>query len=244
MNRLAVLVLISISATAQLAPDTVRKVVDVKHLSGDRADRAVALVRAYMHPVGSINFEQSLRTAVLIGPEKVVTGAEALLAKFDAPGAVRADRQMQLRVHLVEALPEGAGGPIPAEIASAVEQMKKNFAYKGYRHVDTVTAVVKDGVMAAGTVALDGSPRARYSFRVQSSSVLEDGKTVALKNFRFEMAVPYTRTVSASTVEASTADTHINTDLTVQQGQKLVVGKLASGNPQNAIFLIVTVDVQ
>jgi hypothetical protein len=35
----------------------------------------------------------------------------------------------------------------------------------------------------------------------------------------------------------------VATDLTIQQGQKLVVGKLSSEQPQNAIFLILTVDV-
>jgi hypothetical protein len=183
-----------------------------------------------------VHFDQSLRAAVLVGPEKVVTGAEALLSKFDSPGAMRGDRQIQLRIHLVEASQEPASGSVPPEIGPAVEQMKKSFAYKGYRHVETLTAIAKDGVTSSGHIAAIGPNPTKYNFRVQSSSVLEDGKTVALKNFSFVAHVPVPGTNQMT-------DTSIQTDLTIQQGQKLVVGKLSSPNVQNALFLIVTADV-
>jgi hypothetical protein len=197
-----------------------------------------------MHPVGSIDFDPSLKTAVLIGPEKVVTGAEALLAKFDSPNAMRPDRQMQLRAYLVEASPEATSGSIPPEIGPAVEQMKKTFSYKGYRLLDTATMLCKDGVEANGTLpALSVERpdiRTNYYLRVQNSSVMEDGKTVALKNFRFNLRLPIRELNSG---KFNFAETQVATDLTIQQGQKLVVGKLSSEQPQNAIFLILTVDV-
>jgi hypothetical protein len=249
MSKLVLAVMVAVSAVAQTnAPDTVRKVVDVKHLSGDRASRAVNLLKAYMHPVGSVHFDQALKAAVLIGPDKVVAGAEALLAKFDSPTGLRPDRQVQLRIHLVEALPEAAAASaMPAEIAPAVEQMKKTFTYKGYRHVDTVTALGKEGIMGAGTIYSPDESianRITYNFRVQALDVLEDGKTVALKNFTFQMKVPYTMRLSQSSSQTQVAETNINTDLTIQTGQKLVVGKLASSTPQNAMFVILTAEVQ
>jgi hypothetical protein len=156
---------------------------------------------------------------------------------------------VQLRIHLVEALPEAAGGSaMPAEIASAVEQMKKTFTYKGYRHVDTVTALGKEGIMGSGTIYSPegglGSNRIAYNFRVQTLDVLEDGKTVALKNFVFQMKVPYLAHMTPSSAQTQMAETNIHTDLTIQTGQKLVVGKLASSTPQNAMFVILTAEVQ
>jgi hypothetical protein len=247
MNRIISALLLAASAVAQEpkreaapAPDMVRKVVDVKHLSGERADRAVQLITTYLQNSGAIRFDPILKTAVILGPEKLVSGAEALLAKFDSPSGVKPDRQIQLRIHLIEASRDGAGGTIPTEVAPAVEQMKKNFAYKGYRLIDTLTVVGKDGFTAAGSLPAERETPTTYNLRVQSSNVLDDAKTVALKNFSFAMRVP--RIDAAGKVQGFT-DTSVQTDLSIQESQKLVVGKLASEKAQGAIFLVLTVDV-
>lgn len=254
MTKVAMIVLSAACAFAQPqqpapGPELVRKVIDIKHLTGERAERAMSLLRAYMQPVGIVTFEPSLKTAVIIGPEKIVTGAEALLAKFDSPGVVRPDRQVHLRIHLIEASPDGTSGPMPAEIAPAVEQMKKNFAYKGYRLIDTLTAVGKDEMRAEanlpGIYPERPDIRSLCDLRVASASVLEDGKTVALRKFRFNLRIPIVMRIRQNELEVkSFTDTNIATDLTIQAGQKLVVGKLSAEQPLNAVFLIVTGDVQ
>jgi type II secretory pathway component GspD/PulD (secretin) len=233
-------------AEAKPAPPPVRRVIDVKHLSGDRAERAVRLVNQFMHPVGSINFDPVLRTAVIIGPEDVVRGAEALLAKFDSPAAIKPDSQVQFRIYLVEGSPDAAAnGIVPTEIASAVEQMRKSFVYKGYRLLDTVLLQSRGsgGAESSGNLAVQTErPDVRmfYQLRIQAADVLEDRKTVAIRNFRFNLRTP----IISPGGNVQFSETGINTDLTVQQGQKLVVGKLSSDKSQNAIFLIVTVDLQ
>lgn len=242
MTKMAAFFFVGVSTlVAQMNPlDVTRKVVDIKHLTGERADRALGLLKAYMQGAGSVYFEPSLKAAVLVGSEKAVAGAEALLAKFDAPGAVRADRQIQLRVHLVEATPDGPGGSIPQEIASAVDQMKKNFAYKGYRLLDTVAVVAKDSIDTNGVLPSEHRSPSTYRLQVQSASVLEDAKSISLKNFDFMSRLPV---VDANGNVQASHDSRVRTDLSVQQGQKLVVGKLSSDKSQNAIFLILTADV-
>jgi hypothetical protein len=246
MNRLAALILVALSAVAQTNnPEIVRKFVDLKHLSGDRAERAIKLIRSYMHPVGSIDFDPALKTAVLIGPEKVVTGGEALLAKFDSPNALRPEPQIEFRFYLVEGSADGAvSGAIPAEISSAVEQMKKNFLYKGYRLIDTILLRAKASQAngsAEGMLPTE-SPRVRpyYMLRYLNANVLEDGKTVALRDFIFLLRVPLLDAKGNQTL----ADSKVQADLSIQEGQKLVVGKLSAEQPQNAVFVILTVDVQ
>ena len=247
MNRLAALILVAVSAAAQQTnnPEIVRKFVDLKHLSGDRAERAIKLIRSYMHPVGSIDFDPALKTAVLIGPDKVVTGGEALLAKFDSPNALRPEAQIEFRFYLVEGSADGAvSGAIPAEISSAVEQMKKSFVYKGYRLIDTVLlrAKASQGNGIAEGMLPTESPRLRphYELRYMNANVLEDGKTVALRDFVFVLRVPLLDAKGNAMMAAS----KVQADLSIQEGQKLVVGKLSAEQPQNAIFLILTVDVQ
>lgn len=245
MIRTLILLLAGVGAFAQEAPGTIRKVVNVTHISGDRAERAVKLIAAYMHPVGTINFDASLKTAVLTGPEKVVEGAEALLTKFDSPGALRPDRQVELRVHLVEGSPDpAASSEIPADISGAVEQMKKSFIYRSYKLVDVIPlrsgASNRPGQAQGMLPGTTRRLRSTYDLSFRSADPLEDGKTVAIRQFSFSLRVPVLDAAGNETYAGSS----ISADLTILEGQKLVVGKLPSENVQNAIFLILTVDVQ
>lgn len=227
-------------------PKAVRKVVEVKHLSGDRAERAVKLVREFMHPVGSMSFDSVLRTAILIGPEDVVSGAEALFRKFDSPSAIKPDLQTQFRIYLVEASPDPVtSGTIPTEISSAVEQMKKSFFYKGYRLLDTLLLQARgsgpgetNGMLPAQGDRSD--IRTSYRIWYKQADILEDAKTVTIRDFRVNLRLP----IMVPNGNINYAESSLNTDLTVQEGQKLVVGKLSSEQTKNAIFLIITVDVQ
>lgn len=256
MNRLLAVIIFSAVAWAQpqeakkdqLAPrivENVRKVVEVKHLSGDRAERAVNLVRRFMHP-SQVDYDPVLRTVVMIGPADVVASGEALLRKFDTPGGVRQEAQVQLRLHLIEASPDGPSGAIPAEVAGAVEQMKKTFAYKGYRLLDTLLLqgrgsgeVGHSGTLAA---AADIQNRTHYTVSYKQADVLEDSKTVVVRDFRLNLRVPY-QTQPGAGIAIQFAETGIKTDFTITEGQKLVIGKVSSSTATNAIFVIVTADV-
>jgi hypothetical protein len=246
MSRVWAIVLVAACTWAQDAPSPkhVRKVIDVKHLSGDRAERAVKLVNIYMHPSGSMNFDPVLRTAVIQGASDVVAGGEALFAKFDAPGGVRPDAQVQFRLHLIEASPDGGVSGIPQEVASAVEQMRKTFAYKGYRLLDTLLLQGRGSgeVGFQGTVA--GPPdshRVGYYGSYKQADVLEDGRTVVVRGFRLNLRVPVPTLMDPK--QFSISETGISTDFTIAEGQKLVIGKLSATSAPNSIFLIVTADV-
>ena len=140
MIRALALLLAGVLCAAAQNPEAprVRRVVELKNLSGDRAERASRLVNSFMHPNGSIQVDSVLKTAVLMGPEEVVTSAEALVRKFDIAAGATSDSQVALRFYLIEAAPEGSNGPLPQEITGAVDQMKRAFIYKSYRLLDTI----------------------------------------------------------------------------------------------------------
>lgn len=227
-------------------PKPVQKVLDVKYLNGDRAHRAVKLVNEFMHPGGYMRFDPVLRTAIMVGPEQIVTGAEALFRKFDAPGGVQLDSQIQFRVFLVEGSPDPAApGALPTEIAAAVDQMRKSFVYKGFRLLDTILLQARGSGEAGTTGMLPAQGdrpdiRTTYNLGFKQADVLEDAKTVIVRGLRFHLKLP----IMAPNGNFNYAESNLNTDLTVQEGQKLVVGKLSSEQTRNAIFLIITVDVQ
>ena len=247
MRTVALLFAVALLAEAQPAPPPVRRVIDVKHLTGDRAERAVRLVNQFMHPVGNMNFDQVLRVGVIVGPEEVVKGAEALFARLDNPAAVKPDRQIQFRFYLVEGAPDAASaGPIPSGIASAVDELKKTFVYKGYRLIDTIPLLARssasdatgtNGVLPAQTERTE--VRASYDVGYRSADILEDARTVMIRNLRMRLRLPVGTPGNFQWVESQ-----VSTDLTIQEGQKLLVGKLSSEQSKNATFLLMTVDVQ
>ena len=256
MNKLIVVALVATVAWAQervpAPPANVRKIVEVKHLTGDRAERAVNLVRRFMHP-SQVDYDPVLRTIVMIGMPDVVSAGEALFRKFDAPGGVPSESQVQFRFHLVEGSPDATpSGAMPAEIAPALEQMKKTFAYKGYRHVDTLLLQARGSGEAgiAGTIAGTGTPsgtqsdshRATYNAHYRQADVLEGGKTIVVRGFRFHVRLPIT--APSHDGKVTFAESSISTDFTIGEGQKLVIGKVSAPTATNAIFVIVTVDVQ
>ena len=228
----------------QTHPPRVRRVVELKNLSGDRADRARRLVNDFMHPQGAISMDNVLKVAVLLGPEDVVTSAEALLRKFDSGAGAKSDNQVVFRFYLIEASPEGTGGPIPAEIAGAVDQMKRAFVYKSYRLLDTLLVNSRNtgqsgisGMLPAESDRAD--KRAYYNLNYVSADVVDEGKAVFVRDLKLTIKIP----LQQPNGSLQFADTGIDSDITVREGQKLVLGKLSAEQGRSAIFVIVTADI-
>lgn len=247
MTRAIALLLAGVVCAAaqniEIAPRT-RRVVELKNLSGERADRASRIIHDFMQPSGSVRIDSMLKTAILHGPEEVVTAAEALLRKFDNAAGTRSDSQVVLHFHLIEASPEGPGGPIPPGIASAVEQMKRAFVYKSYRLLDTILLNSRNTGQAGISGMLPAQSerpdvRARYSLTYNSADVVDDGRAVFVRNLKLNMNIPLLQPNGS----LHFADTGISSDVTVQEGQKLVLGKLSAEQGRSAIFVIVTADI-
>ena len=225
-------------------PQQERRVVELKNLSGDRADRATRLITDFMHPSGSIRLDSVLKIAVLRGPEEVIASAEALLRKFDTAAGARSDSQVVFRFYLIEASPEGTGGPIPQEIAGAVEQMKRAFVYKSYRLLDTILLNSRN----AGQAGISGmlpaqsersDQRSYYNLNYNSADVVDEGKAVFVRDLKLNIRIPLVQPNG----NLQYMETGIDSDVTVQEGQKLVLGKLSSEQGRSAIFVIVTADI-
>lgn len=252
MFRLAALaLLLSLGAAAQGNAD--RVVVEVKHLSGSRFDQAIKLLNQFLQP-GSASGDQELHAVVLRGSPETVTAAEALLKKFDVPVPGRVDAPLkvysyQLRIYMVEALAsETSSPPVPAEIQPAVEQMKRSFVYKGYRLMDTVIMQTEsrlpfqpiyNGPSVSGMLATE-AVRLPTTYQAQIGELFatDEGKSLQLKRFSIRLRLP----VSANDKDYQFVDASIGSDLSLRVGQKLVVGKLPSPTPGNAIFCILTAE--
>jgi len=236
----ALAALLAFSAIAQPQPD--RKMVELKHLRGSRLQEAASLLRNFMQP-GHAEGYPEMNSVVLRGTPENVAAGEAILRKLDVPPAQSGGptQSYLLRIYLVEALSEASqDGPIPAEVASAIEQMKKTFQYKSYRLLDTVLMQTPAGghPEVSGILPISSQAALLYNARIREVAVLDEGKTLSLRNFVFGIKVP----VRPNQNEIQYLDAAVQTDLMLLVGQKLVVGKLSKDQSSNSVFLIITAE--
>jgi len=83
-----------------------------------------------------------------------------------------------------------------------------------------------------GTTGVDAS-KTPYEFVVRPSAVTEDpgGRLIRLDTLSLSLRVP------------GGMDAGINTEITIREGQKVVVGKSNMGAPDQALILVVTAKV-
>jgi len=170
----------------------------------------------------------------------VVDVAEALLKRYYVP-----EPRVEVTVYLVRAslpssptAPIGAFNPIPAELKAAIEEMKGAFNYERYALWDSIIVQPKgSGGELQGILPVDGGGR-NYLYTVGYGvygGQPAEGKTVNLANFMFSIKMP---------VGKDDIDSHIRTDVTIHEGQKLVLGKIRLLPSANAdLFLILTTKV-
>jgi hypothetical protein len=113
--------------------------------------------------------------------------------------------------------------------------MKKIFSYKGFRLLDSILLRTQPGnrAVANGVIRPNGEGKTPYSFTVQPSAVTDDpkGRLIRLDNLKLNMRVP------------GGDDAGIMTEISVREGQKVVVGKSNLGTPDQALILVVTAKV-
>lgn len=249
MSRTFLLVLLLtgglVAQNLPTGPD--RRVVQVKNLSGERLQKATELLDRFLKPTGDAAYYESLGSILLRGNAESVSAAEALLKRFDTPAgetsARKLDSQIRFRIYLVEASPdEGKSGPMPAEIQSAVDQMKQSFQYRSYTLIDTILMPVrgmKGGDLSGFLPGQSVERRILYQVRMQTVTPADDMKSVSVQNFRFAFRVPTRINDTTQYLDAA-----LETDLNIARNQKVVVGKLSTGELTGSIFLIVTTDLQ
>jgi hypothetical protein len=124
-----------------------------------------------------------------------------------------------------------------------VKEMRSAFAYKAFRLLDAIPVSARSA--SSGTQYEGILPRAavgntiQYFYRVhiETPQLLEDGKTVLTPGFTFTVDVP------SMTSGSKAGESGIHSDLTVREGQKVVLGKIRLDDGDNAVFLVVTVKI-
>ena len=229
---------------------TVDKMIELKHLQGDRANRAINFVREVMLQRVRIVWEPQLHQLMIVGETPDQTAqAEALLHKLDVPEAKTPSKTLEFMIYLVGAFMDpthARGGAMPAELDSVVKEMRSAFAYKSFGLLDTIPVrATESSVQRRMTDYSDILPEAAvgtstkhfYKVHLDTPYVQEDGKTVSLQEFAFTVEIPAGPGLKAG-------ESGVRTDLTVREGQKVVLGKIHLDDQEgSAVFMVVTVKI-
>jgi len=205
--------MLSLAANGLAQPDKksewIEKPFEPKYLQGDRANRVINFVTGIMVGRASIHWEPVLRQAVIIGSPDHVAHAEELLRKFDVPEVRQPTKTFEFTIYLVGAYLDAAharGGPMPTDLDSVVTEMLAAFAYKSFGLLDAIPVSARntgriaeyDGILPVSAVGTN--VKHFYKVFIDSPELLEDGKTVLARDFKFTVEIPSTASGNSSTL--------------------------------------------
>jgi hypothetical protein len=176
--------------------------------------------------------------------------AEALLIRFDVPEppepAAAARAPMDCTIYLLRAsssqsappsgptAAEPPTSPVPAELQPAIEEMKHTFGYDRYTLWDAIVIQGGNDGELQGILPTDlhSSPYV-YSV-IYRRAFTGANREFYLNGFQFSVKMPPNFEVMKDAVES-----RIKTDVTIHEGQKLVLGKIRLLPTANAdLFLV------
>jgi hypothetical protein len=212
-------------------------VYEFKYLDGPRAAAVTHLAQETLVVGGS--YDPTLRLAYF---QPVAASSPdwrdklvELLKRYDVPPA-----QVHYQAYLIRASRRTTAppslNPIPKELDDAIAEMKKSLVYGRYDLI-TIVSSVSEGAASASDLMLsaDESSPHYYNIEYANASVSPDRKSVSIRPFEFQLRGP---SGDKNNIQAS-----ISSDVTVHEGQKLVIGKVRL-NFDSDIFIILTVKVE
>lgn len=212
---------------------------EFKNLDGPSA-QAVCRVAGALYGV-LIDFSPNIRLA-LISPNGPAVATDwrdrtiEFLKRYDTPPAAGA--QVHYLAYLIRAGRSNSGtaklNPIPKELDDAITEMKRSMIYTRYDLLSAVATVSEGGASSTDRL-IDGQYAFRYTIDYGRVTVASDHKSVSIRPFQFKLETPGPTQYNLVS--------SISSDITVHEGQKLVLGKVRL-NDDADLFVILTVKVE
>jgi hypothetical protein len=205
----------------------------------------------------NVTTSQDLGVIVLSGDADAVAAAEDAIHRFDRPAAGGgASPNLTFTAHLLVGRQEAtSSAPLPAELTPVIEQFRSVFAYKGYELLDTLGIRVSDD--RRGDSSVDGLARwpvgatlpAKTHLRITHARIVgedEKGRSIRIPKLTVKVELPTAGRDGPPGVVGATPyrTTFFETGLDVREGQKVVVGKASFDGTNDALILVLKVDVE
>ena len=212
--------------TAPPAPPTEKRIFQARY--ADARDLANVLGVFGYH----IEANRDLHVLAVSAPHDVMAAIEDAIKRLDVPAAAPKDVDLIVYLVLASQQPDGSGG-VPAELQPVANELKGVLSFKSFRMLDTILLRTQPGNKATASGVIGGSDKTLYDFTVNPSTVTEDskGRLIRLDNLALNLHMP------------GGTGAGIHTEITVREGQKVVVGKSNMGGADQALILVVTAKV-
>jgi hypothetical protein len=231
-------------AKRAVLPDDIQKVFVLQHAKAESIAFVLSVFPATISSVqvGSRMIGVSAAPAVMAELEETIKR----LDDASATPPVAPVPTIAVTAYVLEATGQAlpAAGSVPPQIEPVIAELRKTFQYADYRLADTLIARANaDGAtpfaldaVSEGGLSLAGN--ARYRFEAASAELVPGGdqKVVRLSGVRFRVGIP-----GAAQQPASTFD--ISATVDVRDGQAVIVGKSGTGQPGNAIILVLSAKI-
>jgi hypothetical protein len=219
---------------------------EFQNVDAGRGMEITQFVQSLVSQAVGLEYFRTMKT-VVIRPynagdlDKVV----ALLKKYDVPPPIKPE--VEFTAYLVMAStpaqterffqPGPRGTPfaaplVPAELQSAITQMKQTLADRKYWLRDTIVTRVRDTTSIDGL--LEGFGAMAYSLSYGDIKVSAQDQSIHIDPFRFSVKPCTSGTCAAS---------GITTDTVIREGQKLVFGKISTPGGGD-MFVVLTARIQ
>jgi hypothetical protein len=239
---------------ARASHPQVHRVIEVKN-----RDLLEAFQRIVQQFRLNVTTSQDLGVIVLSGDADAVAAAEDAIHRFDRPVAGgAAPKNLVFTAHLLVGRQQaGASAPLPSELTPVVDQFRSVFAYKSYELLDTLAIRVSDDRRGDSTV--EGLARwpagatlpTKTHLRIQQPRITaedEKGRNVRIPKLLVRVELPIAGTDGPQNMIAKDAiiyrGTTIETGLDIREGQKVVVGKASFDGTNDALILVLKVEIE
>jgi hypothetical protein len=178
-----------------------------------------------------IKADRDMHVVAVSAPAEAMTAIEEAVKRLDVPAA--ATKDISLVIYMIVASEQSsAGGDLPPDLQPVAFELRKIFSYKSFRLLDSILLRTQPGNRATASGVIGTADRVPYSFSITPAAVNEDphGRLIRLDNLNLSLHLPGDRNAG------------ISTEITVREGQKVVVGKSNMGVDQSLI-LVVTANV-
>jgi hypothetical protein len=240
---LAIFVLAATAAGSLAAqnPAMVRKVIEIKYADLDLINKVINTFVGMPH---GYTFDRGSRTVIINVPEEIAKVVEDTIRRLDVPSAAPKDIELTAWFLVASDKEPSTGTAPPAELEKVIAQLRAAFAFKNYRLIDAMALRCRSGQGAEASGAITGGQAptlTQFKLRAATVAAGEKGTVVRIDALRAGLRLP---AYSGSGGAFQYVDTGINgTDITVGEGQKVVVGKSSMEGPDKALIVVLSVKV-
>jgi len=247
MKRLFLaLIIYALPCLAQPVPAPVQKIIMLKYAEPNAVQRLLQVFNL------SMQTDSRMKVISISGLPDRVSAAEAAIKALDVPSAQQKDIELTVYFIVGSDKENLTGNAVPQDLQSVISQLKSAFAFKNYRMLDALTLRTRSGADASTSGVLNSGPGAPATseFKIHAATVTEDGATIRIDGLHAALRMPFTVTKGvqaaarggsfsgAAERQVQYAQSGIDQDIDVKEGQKVVVGRTSLEGPDKPLFLV------